>query len=210
MVHPIGRRFFKLVMKPYIGKVRGLENIPKDRNFILAANHDSYMDHLILATVFVNRLNKRVHFLAKKELFSQWIKKKFHEWADAIPIDRQAGGKKALNIAIQALKKGKIIVIHPEGTRSMDGKLQRAKTGVARLALAARVPVLPVGLVGTFEMLPKWKKIPKFKKAKMNIGKLMYFKEFYGKENDKKSIRMVTNQIMNEIAKLTGEKYKFD
>lgn len=210
MVHPIGRRFFKLIMKPFIGKINGLENIPKDTNFILAANHDSYIDHLIIATVFVNYLNKRVHFLAKKELFDTKIKKKFHEWADAVPIDRQAGGKEALKYAINTLRQGKIIIIHPEGTRSYDGKLQRAKTGVARLALAAEVPILPVGLIGTFEILPKWKKIPKLKKAKMKIGKLIYFKEYYKMENDKKTIRLVTTKVMKEIAKLTGEDYNFD
>ncbi len=210
MVHAIGKIFFKLLMRPFIGRVRGLEYVPKDRNFILAANHDSYIDHLIIATVFANYLDKRVHFLAKKELFSNWIKNKFHKWADAIPIDRQAGGKEALKAAITALKKGKIIIIHPEGTRSMDGKLQRAKTGVARLALAAKVPVLPIGLIGTFEILPKWKKIPRFSKAKLNIGELMHFKEYYKKENDKKAIRLVTTNIMKEIAKLTGEEYNFD
>jgi 1-acyl-sn-glycerol-3-phosphate acyltransferase len=210
MTHPIGKRVFKQIMKPFIGKIVGLENAPKDKNFILAANHDSYMDHLIIATVFINYLNKKVHFLAKKELFDNPIKKRFHEWADAIPIDRQSGGKDALKVAINALKHGKIIIIHPEGTRSVDGKLQRAKTGVARLALAAKVPVLPVGLIGTFAILPKWKKIPRLRKAKIKIGKLMYFDKYYRKENDKKTIRFVTTKVMKEIAKLTGEKYNFN
>jgi len=209
-IGPIGRKFMELLMKPFIGKVNGLENVPKDKAFILVANHDSYIDHLILGVIFFNYLNKNLHFLAKKELFEGWLKRMFHEWADAIPIDRQAGGEEALKLAIKALKEGELIVIHPEGTRSMDGKLQRAKTGVARLALAAKVPVLPVGLIGTFEILPKWKKIPKLKKATVNIGKLMYFSEYYGKESDKKTLRLLTTKIMEEIGKLTGEEYNFD
>ena len=108
------------------------------------------------------------------------------------------------------MKRGNIIIIHPEGTRSNDGKLQKAKTGVARLALAAKVPILPVGLIGTFEILPKWKKIPRLSKAKINIGKLIYFNAYYGKENDKKTIRFVTTKVMKEIAKLTKERYDFD
>lgn len=197
-------------MIPFMGKVTGIENIPKDKSFILVANHDSYMDHILLGVIFFNHLGRNLHFLAKKELFDTGLKRIFHEWLDAIPVDRQAGGKDALKLAIKSLKEGGLIVIHPEGTRSMDGKLQRAKTGFVRLALAAQVPVLPVGLVGTFEILPKWKKIPKFRKATINIGKLMHFDEYYGKENDPSVLRLLTTKAMKEIGKLTGEGYNFD
>lgn len=210
MVHPIGKRIFKLIVYPYTRKVTGFENVPKDKNFIIAANHASYMDHWIIATVFINYLNKRVHFLSKKEHFDNWFKKKFHTWANAIPFDRETGGKEVLKLAINALKKGKIISIHPEGTRTLTGKLLRAKTGVIRLALNAKVPVLPVGLKGTFEMLPKGKYIPQFKRAEMHIGKLMYFDEYYGKENDKKTLRLLTTKLMKEIARLSGQEYEFD
>lgn len=210
MVHAIGKRVFKVIIYPYIRKISGLENVPKDKNFIIAANHASYMDHLIISTVFINYLNKRIHFLAKKEHFDNWFKKRFHTWADAIPIDRQAGGKEALKWAVNALKKGKIISIHPEGTRTLTGKLQRGKTGIARLSLTAKVPVLPVGLIGTFEMLPKGKLIPKCRRAEMHIGKLIYFDEYYGKENNYKTLRLVTNKVMKEVAKLCKQKYEFD
>jgi len=100
--------------------------------------------------------------------------------------------------------------VYPEGTRTLTGKLQRAKTGVARLALAAKVPVLPIGLTNTFKILPKGKWIPRFGRADVNIGKLMYFDEYYGKENNKKTLRLVTTKIMKEIAKLCGQKYEFD
>jgi 1-acyl-sn-glycerol-3-phosphate acyltransferase len=86
--------------------------------------------------------------------------------------------------------------------------MQRGKTGVARLALAAKVPVLPVGLVGTFKILPKGKLIPNTKKADVNIGKPLYFDKYYGQENNRKTIRKVTNNIMKEIAKLSKQKYK--
>ena len=99
--------------------------------------------------------------------------------------DRQAGGKEALKWAVKALKQGKIIAIHPEGTRSLTGKLQKGKTGVVRLALAAKVPVIPIGLIGTFEILPKGKYIPKLKRATMNIGKPMYFGKYYDKKKQR-------------------------
>ncbi len=103
-----------------------------------------------------------------------------------------------------------IIAIYPEGTRTLTGKLQKAKTGVARLALAARVPVVPIGLIGTFEIMPKGQNYPNLKRATVNIGRLMYFDKYYGKENDKKTLRLVTTKIMKEIAKLSGQRYEFD
>ncbi len=210
MVHPIAKIILKQALYPYFRKIEGLENISKDKNFIIVSNHASYMDHMIISIVFLRYLNKRIHFLAKKEHFDNWFKKRFHVWADAIPMDRQTGGKEALKWAINALKKGKIITIHPEGTRTLTGKLLRAKTGVARLALKAKVPVLPVGFIGTFEILPKGKYIPRFKRAEMHIGKLMYFDGYYGKGDDKKTLRLVTTKIMKNIAKLTGQEYNFD
>ena len=210
MVHPIGKKIFKIIMKPYIKEVTGLENTPKDKGLIIAVNHESYMDHVIVSTVFVNYLNKKVHFLSKTQHFDSFFKKKFHKWADAIPIERGKGGVKTLRLGVNALKEGKVIAIHPEGMRTLTGKMVRAHTGVARLALNAKVPVLPVGLIGTFEMLPKGKYIPRFKRATMNIGKVMYFDEYYKKENDKNTLRLVTNKIMKEIAKLAKQRYDYD
>ena len=141
--------------------------------------------------------------------FDNPLKAAWHTYAGAIPLDREKGGKEALGWAIKALKHGKIIAIHPEGTRSLTGKLLRARTGVARLALEARVPVLPVGFIGTFKILPKGKYVPKAKRAIMNIGKPMYFTEYYNKKINKKMLREVTTKIMKEIAKLCRQKYNF-
>ena len=143
------------------------------------------------------------------EDFDNTFKKIWHTYGGAVPIDRQAGGKDVLRWAVNALKKGKIIAIHPEGTRSLTGRLQKAKTGVARLALGSKVPVIPIGLIGTFEILPKGKYIPKLKRAEMNIGEPIYFDKYYNKRITKKLLREVTNIIMKEIAKLSKQKYNF-
>ena len=195
------------VVKLWVSNVNGLENLPKKEAFIAAANHTSYMDHLIIGSYLITHLNKKVHFLAKKEHFDNILKKAWHTHSGAIPIDRQSGGKKALRLAISALKNGKIIAIHPEGTRSLTGKLQRGKTGVARLALLTKAPVVPVGLIGTFEILPKGKYLPKFKRAIMNIGKPMDFREYYNKKISKRILREVTDKVMKEIAKLSYQEY---
>lgn len=194
-------------IKLYVSEVKGLENLPRHVAFIAAANHASYMDHLIIASYLITHLDRKVHFLAKKEHFDNIFKKAWHIHAGAIPLDRQKGGKKALRWAIKALKEGKIIAIHPEGTRSLTGKLQEAKTGVARLALSAKVPVVPIGLIGTFDILPKGKYIPKFRRAVINIGKPIYFNEY--KKINKRVLREVTTKIMKEIAKLCKQKYNY-
>ena len=210
MAYPAGKRVIIPIINLWIKEVNGLDNIPKNGSFIIAANHESYMDHLIIASTFILHLNRKIHFLAKKEHFDNIFKKAWHNYAGAIPLDRQAGGKEALKWAVQALKKGKIIAIHPEGTRSLTGKLQRGKTGVARLALAAKVPILPVGLIGTFEILPKGKYMPKLRKATMNIVKPIYFDKYYNRRITKKMLREITTTMMKEIARLCKQEYNFE
>ena len=209
MAYTIGKRLICPIFEIYIKKVKGLENAPKDGNFIVAANHESYLDHLFVVCTLVNYLNKKVHFLSKKEHFNNPLKAAWHRYAGAIPLDRQAGGKEALKWAIKALKNGKIIAIHPEGTRTLTGRLLRGKTGIARLVLTAHVPVLPLGIIGTFKILPKGRHIPKFKRGSINIGKLMYFDKYYNKKINKKILREVTDKIMKEIARLSRQKYGF-
>ena len=209
MVYSTAKLTIIPTVKLWIKQINGLENLPKQGPFIAAANHASYMDHLIIASCIISNLNRKVHFLAKKEHFDNVFKKAWHNYAGAIPLDRKKGGKTALKWAIKALSEEKIIAIHPEGTRSLTGKLQQAKTGVARLALASKAPVIPIGLIGTFEILPKGKYIPKFKRAVMNIGKPIYFPEYYSKKINKRILRDVTTRIMKEIAKLCKQKYDF-
>ncbi|MBI2655887.1 1-acyl-sn-glycerol-3-phosphate acyltransferase [Candidatus Woesearchaeota archaeon] len=210
MTYPIGKKIIPPIANLWIRKVNGLENAPKKGPFIIAANHSSYMDHLIIVCTFVKHTDQKVHFLSKKEHFDNPLKAAWHTYAGAIPIDREKGGKEALRWAVKALKHGKIIAIHPEGTRSQTGKLMKGKTGAAQLALKAKVPVVPVGLIGTFEILPKGKYIPKLKKATMNIGKPMYFNEYYKKPVTKRLLREITTKIMKEIAKLSKQKYNFN
>ena len=169
------------------------------------------MDHLILGSNLISRGKRYAYFLAKKEHFDTPIQRWWHNYARAIPLDREAGGTDALKKAIGHLRKGDLIMIYPEGTRTLTGKMNRAKTGVARLALAARVPVVPIGITNTFKMLPKGKKIPRLGlKADLIVGKPLYFEKYYGKENDSEVIRKATTIIMKEIAKLAGAEYEFD
>jgi len=197
----------------WVKRVTGLENLLKNnKSFIIAANHASYMDHIIMASVVIPYINRKLHIIAKKEHFETTSQSTWHglweRYLTYIPIDRNKG-KEALNSALSYLRKGAVILIYPEGTRTLTGKIQKGKTGITRLALVSKVPILPVGLMGTFEILPKGKNIPKLKKATMNIGKLMYFDKYYDKKMSKKLLRKITNDVMKEIARLSGQKYNF-
>jgi len=209
MTNIIIMKLIPLFGRLWTRKLSGAENIPKEKiGFIIACNHSSYMDHFISGGTIIEKSKRMVYYLAKKEHF-QGNQKGWHKFLQAIPIDRQAGGKSGLKMAIKALKKGKIIAIYPEGTRTLTGKLNRAKTGIARLALTAKVPVLPIGLTNTFKILPKGKMFPKFKRTEVNIGKLMYFDKYYGQENNKNVLRSIADDIMKTIAKLSKKQYNF-
>ena len=209
---PIGKYLVPPIVKLWIKSISGLENIPKDKAFIIAPNHSSYIEHFFIGSIIVSYLNKKLHFIAKKEHFESLHQNFWHRlwgrYITYIPIDRSKG-EEALKDALSYLNKDAIVVVYPEGTRSLNGKIQKGKTGVARLALWARVPVVPVGIIGTYEILPKGGKIPKLKKAALNFGKPIYFNKYYNKKITKKMLRQITDSIMKEIARLSNQKYNF-
>jgi len=209
MVYPIAKWFVFPITGLWIKKIKGMQNIPTNTGFIFAANHSSYLDHFFLGHVVIFKMNKKFHFLAKKEHFENSIERAWHNYSGAIPLDRSSDGSKVFEVAIKYLNKGNIIGMYPEGTRTLDGKMTRAKTGIARLALQAKVPVVPSGITNTFEILKKGKRIPAFKRGELRIGKPITFKKYYDKPITKKLLREITNIIMKEIAKLSGKKYKF-
>lgn len=199
------------VCLPFIGKCEGLDNIPTDEGVIIAPNHASYLDHFIVGGKVIRKMDKMTYFLAKKEHFDTFFQRQWHKILKAIPVDRQKGGDEALFDAVKHLNDGDIIVIYPEGTRTLDGKLNRGKTGVARLALLAKAPIVPVGLTNTFKILPKGKLVPNFRmKCDVKFGKPMYFKEYYDKEITKEILRTITTKVMKEIARLSDQEYDLD
>lgn len=211
-IAPIARCIVPLICKIWIDRVKGLENLPKDKQFIIAPNHASYIEHIMISSVVIPHLNKKLLFLAKKEHFEDMTQRVWHrlwnKYITYVPIDRSKG-EDALNTTLSYLKKGAVIVVYPEGTRTLTGKLQKGKTGVARLALWSKAPVVPLGIIGTFQILPKGKKIPRMKKATLNFGKPMYFDEHYGKKITKTLLREITNKVMKEIATLSNQRYNF-
>ena len=201
MVYAIIRLFFPLVRALFVKKVKGLNNIPKKGGFIIAANHASYIDPVLLFTVIIPKTNRKIHFLALKQYFRNPLKKIFFTHFGAVPVNG------ATKTAVDILKQKKILGMFPEGRRSYTGKIGRVRhTGIAVLAMLSKKPIIPVGIRGTFEMWPRQKRFPSFKKiAEIHIGKPIYLRGRSNKSNLKKGV----SKVMKEIAKLAGKRYPY-
>ncbi len=189
--------------------VEGLENIPRTGGAIFAGNHLSVADELFLGSVVPRHLS----FWAKSEYFdgtgvSGWFIRTLLNGLGAIRVERR-GGRAALTAfdgAIPVLKAGDAVAIYPEGTRSPDGRLYRGRTGAARLAVAAGVPIVPVGMLGTEKVQPIGQPYPMPFRGRVTIrfGKPI---ETAGRADDRTSLRALTDELMAEIQKLTGQEY---
>ena len=203
MVYWILKNIFGPVIRLIWTKnIEGLENIPKSGACIVAANHSSYFDFISLITV----LTRRVYFLAAEKFYKSKFWYPLVAGTGQIKVDRQNPDKKEVfEKVFSLLGSGKVLGIFPEGTRSADGKIGKTYTGVAKFALGARAPVVPVGVTGTFEIMSRHDKRPKFKKnIVIKIGKPLYFEEYYGKTADEIILRQITDKIMEEIKKLSN------
>ena len=189
--------------------VEGLEHIPATGGAIFAGNHLSVADELFLGSV----VPRHIAFWAKAEYFRGGgiggsITKFVLEGLGAIKVER-GGGRAALAAfdgAIPVLKAGDMVAVYPEGTRSPDGRLYRGRTGVARLAVAAGVPIIPVGMLGTDKVQPIGQRFPRPAKGKVTV-KFGAPIPTVGRSDDRTALRELTDEVMAEIQKLTGQEY---
>jgi 1-acyl-sn-glycerol-3-phosphate acyltransferase len=198
----------RLLFRPWYD---GVENIPREGGAILASNHLSFSDHFFTPLP----VPRKVVFLAKSEYFTGHgfkglASRAFFSGVGQIPVDRSGGqaSERALRTGLRVLAQGHLLGIYPEGTRTPDGRLYRGKTGVARLALEARVPVIPTAMVGTFEFQPPGKIAPRpWVRPGVRFGKPLDFSRYYGLHEDRIVLRAITDEIMYELMKLAGQEY---
>jgi 1-acyl-sn-glycerol-3-phosphate acyltransferase len=197
----------RLIFRP---TVEGAENVPVDGPAILASNHLSYSDWLFMPLT----LPRRVTFVAKAEYFEGrglkgWAQRTFFSGAGQVPIDRSGGraSEGAITSGLRILREGGLFGIYPEGTRSHDGRLYRGRTGVARMALEAKVPVVPVAVIGTDVLAPPGKVFGRFTRPHVRFGKPLDFSRYQGLESDRFVLRSITDEIMYEIMELGGQEY---
>ncbi|MBD1541450.1 1-acyl-sn-glycerol-3-phosphate acyltransferase [Arthrobacter sp. IA7] len=187
--------------------VIGLENVPKSGPFIVAPNHLSFLDSVIVQAL----MPRPVAFFAKAEYFTTKgikgrVMKSFFEAVGSIPVERgeQAASVQALRTLLDILEDGRGVGIYPEGTRSRDGILYRGRTGVGWLALTTGAPVIPVGLIGTEKLQPAGRNAVKPQHFIMKVGEPIYFDKT-GPDHSLPARRQVTDRIMDAIAELSGQ-----
>jgi 1-acyl-sn-glycerol-3-phosphate acyltransferase len=197
----------RVMFRPW---VRGIDNIPQEGGAILASNHLAVIDSFVLPLV----LSRKIQFIAKAEYFTGTgikgrLKAGFFRGVGTIPVDRGGGkaGEAALRTGLAVLQSGNLFGIYPEGTRSPDGRLYRGKTGVARMALEAGVPVIPVAMIGTNVAQPIGQVIPTPMRLGIVIGEPLDFSRYKGMENDRFILRSVTDEIMYALMSLSGQEY---
>lgn len=206
----------KIFLAPLVGllfikEIRGIENLPKG-NFILASNHLSDLDILVDAYLCVPR---EFNFIGQIDGFEgvlKWIISFIYFIFGVIPLDRKnkESKEKTIEKAVENLKKGNILIIYPEGGRSIDGNLQKGKLGIAKIFLQTGVPIVPVAINGTFKLLPRGGKLKIKKIVTVNIGKPLRFeKDFQRAQKLNKDsedyyniLRKISDGVMSEIASL--------
>ncbi len=197
----------RLLFRP---RVEGLAYVPAAGPAILASNHLSFSDSIFLPLV----LDRRITFPAKMEYFTGKgvkgrLKALFFEATGQIPIDRTGGSasRAAIDAGLAVLGRGELFGIYPEGTRSPDGRLYRGKTGVARMAIEADCPIIPVAMIGTDKAQPTGQKIPRITRVGVRFGKPIHVGAYAGQQDDRVVLRAITNDVMASLQELSGQEY---
>jgi 1-acyl-sn-glycerol-3-phosphate acyltransferase len=197
-----------ILFRPWI---RGSEHIPKKGAAVVASNHLSFVDSIFLPL----KVRRPVTFLAKSDYFTgKGVKGALIRWffkaTGQLPIDRSGGkaSEDSLNTGLGVLERGLLLGIYPEGTRSPDGKLYRGRTGIARMVLEAKVPVVPVAMIDTEKVQPLGQKYPKIHRVGVRVGEQLDFSRFAGMEGERVVLRAVADQIIYNIKKLSNQQYE--
>jgi 1-acyl-sn-glycerol-3-phosphate acyltransferase len=194
--YPVWRGLWRL-------RVEGRGHVPRKGPAILASNHLSFLDHFLLGS----SIRRQTFYISKAQHFERPIRRwLFSKWG-VIPLRRGEGDREAFQRSVDVLKAGHLFCIYPEGTRSLDGRLHKGHTGVARLHLLTGAPIIPVAMRGTFEALPKGRSMPRFNKCGVRFGPPLRFEGGAGSADDRATLRRVTDEVMRAIQALSGQEY---
>ncbi|HEY2195619.1 MAG TPA: lysophospholipid acyltransferase family protein [Actinomycetospora sp.] len=197
----------RLAFRP---EVRGADNLPRSGGALVASNHLAVIDSFVLPLM----VPRRMAFPAKAEYFTTpgpigTLQRWFFSGMGQVPIERGNGraARAALDTGIGVLREGRLFGIYPEGTRSPDGRLYKGRTGVARMALEAQVPVVPVAMVGTDRANPVGSRFWRPVKIKIVIGEPLDFSRYFGIADDRQVERALTDEVMYALMELSGQEY---
>jgi 1-acyl-sn-glycerol-3-phosphate acyltransferase len=205
VVHRVVAPVTKAVWRP---TVTGLDNVPAEGGVLLASNHLSFVDSVVIPVV----VPRKVVFLAKADYFTGTgltgrLSKAWFEGLGMLPVDRDdaRAAIDSLDTALEVLGRGEAFGLYPEGTRSRDGRLYRGRTGVAHLALTAGVPIVPVGLRGTQDLQPVGARLPRLAKVSIAFGAPIEVAGEYDGVPLGRARRDLTDRVMAAIAELSGQ-----
>jgi 1-acyl-sn-glycerol-3-phosphate acyltransferase len=199
-----GGRFYRVV-RAVLGaiyralipmKVTGLEHLPRHGPVILAANHISFFDTVVL----MFSVPRRTYFVGKAEYLDSWTTRRLFPAFGLIPIERAAARQAmaALGVAAGVLEQGHVLGIYPEGTRSRDGLLHRGHSGVAQLALMTGAPIVPIGLIGTDRIQPIGARLPRpFRRGEIRFGPALDPASYGGSSRRRR--QLLTGDLMEAI-----------
>jgi 1-acyl-sn-glycerol-3-phosphate acyltransferase len=192
------REIFKFIFKIitiiiYRPKIIGAENVPKEGNAIICANHVHFWDSVVIIVM----LKRKVNVLAKEELF----KPKFNKWfagvIGAYPVKRGTADLGAVKTSLKLMENKELLLVFPEGTRNGVAKGKKAKKGSVMIAATSESPIIPIGVQGTFKP---------FTKVTLNIGKPIDYSAYKNETKDKAKMDELAQELMTEIIKLRDEK----
>jgi 1-acyl-sn-glycerol-3-phosphate acyltransferase len=205
VLHAVVPPLAKAVWRP---TVEGLGHVPRTGGVLLASNHLSFVDSVVIPVV----VPRKVVFLAKSDYFEGTgvrgaLQRAWFEGLGMLPVDRDdtRAAIASLDVALEVLGRGEAFGIYPEGTRSRDGRLYRGRTGVAHLALTAGVPVVPVGLVGTERVQPVGSRLPRVVPITVRFGEPIGVAGRFDGVPLGKARRLLTDEVMTAIAALSGQ-----
>jgi 1-acyl-sn-glycerol-3-phosphate acyltransferase len=204
-VYFLGWCFFRTVYATYFRwRVFNPERVPLEGPVVLASNHASFLDPPLVGS----GVKRGINYLARDSLFRYpgigWLLRKWN----SVPVDREGGGAAGLKAILDRLLAGGAIILFPEGTRTRDGKLQPARSGIGLTVIKSNAAVVPVRVFGTFEAYARHIKIPLPHRIAVKYGRPMYFEKLRAeaktctKARLKQIYQEVANEIMVEIAKL--------
>ena len=205
VLHTVVPPIAKLIWRP---NVKGLDRVPSKGGVLLASNHLSFADSVVIPVV----VPRKVVFLAKSDYFTGSgvkgaVSRAWFEGLGMLPVDRDdsKAALASLDTALEVLGRGDAFGIYPEGSRSRDGRLYRGRTGVAHLALTAGVPVVPVGLIGTDRLQPVGSRLPRRVKVTVAFGEPIEVAGEYDGVPLGRARRELTDRIMTAIQGLSGQ-----
>lgn len=197
----------RLALRPWVS---GGSFVPESGPVIVASNHLSFIDSIVLPLM----MRRRIYFLAKSEYFTGkglkgWATRTFMLTTGQLPIDRSGGkaSEASLNTGLEVLAKGLVLGIYPEGTRSPDGRLYRGRTGLARMVVEANVPVVPVAMINTEKVMQIGQRLPRLRRVGIVFGEPLDFSRYRGLESDRFVLRSITDEIIYELSRLSNQEY---